>query len=87
MQRGNETLYKNWLIIYCFTAHSTIFHSYGDVTTAGERLQNFAQGLGSCLYRAKNAVVHGASSFPVSSEGLAPLVSFYDIQSDDEDLF
>jgi hypothetical protein len=29
------------LIIYCFKFNSRIFHSYGDVTIAGERLQNF----------------------------------------------
>ena len=33
-----------WLIIYCFTSCSRIFHSYGDITTAGEGLQN----LGLC---------------------------------------
>jgi hypothetical protein len=28
-----------WLIIYCFTSRSRIFHLYGHVTIAGERLQ------------------------------------------------
>jgi hypothetical protein len=29
----------DWLIIYCFTSRSRIFHLYGDVTIAGEGLQ------------------------------------------------
>jgi hypothetical protein len=39
----------DWLIIYClnFTSHSRIFHLYGDVTFAGEGLQNL--GLCSAL--------------------------------------
>ena len=28
-----------WLIVYCLSSHSRIFHSYGDVTITGERLQ------------------------------------------------
>jgi hypothetical protein len=37
---------NDWLIgpIYCLTSHSKIFHWYGDVTIAGEGLQN----LGIC---------------------------------------
>jgi hypothetical protein len=35
------------LIIYGFTSRSRIFHLYGDVTIAGEGLQNF--GLCSAL--------------------------------------
>jgi hypothetical protein len=34
------------LIIYGFTSHSRIFHSYGDVTIASEELQNFGLSLG-----------------------------------------
>jgi hypothetical protein len=52
-----------WLIIYCFTSRSRIFHLHGDVTIAGEGLQNLglllgAQGLwaGRNLYRATPAV-------------------------------
>jgi hypothetical protein len=30
----------DWLIIYCFTSRSRIFHLYGDVTITGEGLQN-----------------------------------------------
>jgi hypothetical protein len=37
----------DWLIIYCFTSHSRIFHLYGDVTIDGEGLQN--SGLCSAL--------------------------------------
>jgi hypothetical protein len=38
----------DWLIIYCFTSRSRIFHIwYGDVTITGEGLQNF--GLCSAL--------------------------------------
>jgi hypothetical protein len=38
---------KEWLIIYCFTSRSKIFHLYGDITIAGEGLQNL--GLCSAL--------------------------------------
>jgi hypothetical protein len=37
----------DWLIDYCFTSRSIIFHLYGDVTIAGEGLQNL--GLCSAL--------------------------------------
>jgi hypothetical protein len=37
----------DWLIIYCSTSRSRIFHSYGDVTITGEGLQNL--GLCSAL--------------------------------------
>jgi hypothetical protein len=49
-----STLY---MIIYCFTSRSRIFHLYGDVTIAGEGLQNlglcsalraFEQGWNTC---------------------------------------
>jgi hypothetical protein len=53
----------DWLIIYCFTSHSRIFHLYGDVTITGEGLQKFrptfvVQDLcaGRDLYRATPAV-------------------------------
>jgi hypothetical protein len=39
--------FKIRLIIYGFTSHSRIFHLYGDVTIAGEGLQNL--GLCSAL--------------------------------------
>jgi hypothetical protein len=37
----------DWLIIYGFTSRSIIFHLYGNVTIAGEGLQNL--GLCSAL--------------------------------------
>jgi hypothetical protein len=37
----------DWLIFYCFTSRSRIFHLYGDVTIAGEGMQNL--GLCSAL--------------------------------------
>jgi hypothetical protein len=57
----------DWLIIYSFTSRSRIFNLHGDVTIAGEGLQNLglytwymlgAQGLwgGRDLYRATPAV-------------------------------
>jgi hypothetical protein len=33
---------SDWLIFYGFTSRSRIFHSYGDVTIAGERHQNLS---------------------------------------------
>jgi hypothetical protein len=36
-----------WLVVYGFTSRSRIFHLYGDVTIAGEGLQNL--GLCSAL--------------------------------------
>jgi hypothetical protein len=36
-----------WLVVYCFTSRSRIFHLYGDVTITGEGLQNL--GLCSAL--------------------------------------
>jgi hypothetical protein len=83
----------DWLISYGFTSRSRIFHLYGDVTIAGEGLQNLG------LWSAKSAfeqwgvfivphlLWHGTSVFPVSSEGLPYLVASYDTQEDVEDLF
>jgi hypothetical protein len=59
----------DWLIIYCFTSCSRIFHLYGDVTIAGEgwaakfRPMLGAQGLwaGRDLYRATPTVTWGLS--------------------------
>jgi hypothetical protein len=39
--------YGLWLVIYDFTSRSRIFHLYGDVTIAGDGLQNL--GLCSAL--------------------------------------
>jgi hypothetical protein len=74
----------DWLIIYGFTSRSRIFHLYGDVTIAGEGLQN----LGLCsafrafeqggIFIVPHLLWHGTSVFPVSSEGLPHLVASYD---------
>jgi hypothetical protein len=66
-----------WLIIYGFTSRSSIFHLYGDVTIDGEGLQN----LGLCLALRAIEQGHGASGFPVSSEGPPHLVASYDTRS------
>ena len=83
----------DWLIIHCFTSRSRIFHLHGDVTIAGEGLQNL--GLCSALRAFEQGVVfivlhllwHGALVFTVSSEGPSHLVAFYDTQGGVEDLF
>ena len=70
-----------------------IFHSYGDVTNAGEGLQNL--GLCSALrafeqggiFFVPHLLWHGASVFPVSSEWPPHLVAFYDTQWDAGDIF
>jgi hypothetical protein len=84
------------LIIYGFTSRSRIFHLYGDVTTAGEGLQNL-ENLGLCstlkafeqvrIFIVPHQLWHEASVFPVSSEGPPHLVASYDTQGDVEDLF
>ena len=86
-------LFIHWLIIYGFTSRSRIFHFYGDVTIAGEGLQN----LGLCLalrafeqggiFIVPHLLWHGTSVFPVSSEGPPLSVAFYDTHGDAEDLF
>jgi hypothetical protein len=76
----------DWLIMYCFTSHSRIFHLYEDVTVAGEGLQNL--GLCSALkpfeqrgiFIVPHLLWHWASVFPVSSEGPPHLVASYDTQ-------
>jgi hypothetical protein len=83
----------DWLIVYSFTSRSRIFHLYGDVTIASEGLQNL--GLCSALrafeqggiFFVPHLLWHGASVFPVSSEGPSHLVAFYDTRGDVEDLF
>jgi hypothetical protein len=68
------------------------FHSYEDVTIAGEGLQNL--GLCSALRAVEQEGIfielhllwHRASVFPVSSEGPPHLVAFYDTQGATEDL-
>ena len=80
----------DWLIIYGFTSRSRVFHLYGDITIAGEGLQNF--GLCSTLFEQGGIFIvshllwHGASVFPVSPEGPLHLVAFNDTRGDVEDL-
>jgi hypothetical protein len=72
---------------------SRIFHLYGDVTITGEGLQNL--GLCSALrafeqggiFIVPHLLWHGASFFPVSSEGPPYSVASYDTWGDVEDLF
>jgi hypothetical protein len=79
--------------VYGFTSRSRILHLYGDVTTAGEGLQNL--GLCSALrafeqggiFIVPHLLWHGTSVFPVSFEGLPHLVASYDTHGDAEDLF
>jgi hypothetical protein len=69
------------------------FHLYGDVTIAGEGLQNL--GLCSALrafvqggiFIVPHLMWHGASVIPVSSKGQPHLVPSYDTRGDVEDLF
>jgi hypothetical protein len=73
-----------WLIIYCCTSRSRIFHLYGDVTIAGEGLQNW--GLCSAfrvieqggIFIVPHRLWHRTSVFPVSSEGPPQTVASYD---------
>jgi hypothetical protein len=75
-----------------FTSRSRIFHLNGDVNIAGEGLQNL--GLCSALrafeqwgiFIVLHLLWHGASIFPVSSEGPPDSVASYDTQEDVEDL-
>jgi hypothetical protein len=83
----------DWLIVYCFTSRSRIFHLYGDVTIAGERLQN----LGLCwalrvfeqrgIFIVPHLLWHGASVLPVSSKGPPHSIASYDTRGDVKDLF
>jgi hypothetical protein len=80
-----------WLID-C-TSRSRLFYLYGDVTIAGEGMQNlrlcsalraFKQG-GICIVQ--HLLWHGTSVFPVSSETPPHLFASYDTWGDVEDLF
>jgi hypothetical protein len=82
-----------WLIIYGFTSRLRRFHLHGDVTIAGEELQNL--GLGSALrafeqeriFIVPHLLWHGTSVFPVSSEVPPHSVASYNTHGDAEDLF
>jgi hypothetical protein len=72
--------YNSVYIVYCFTSRSRIFHLYGDVTIAGEGLQNL--GLCSALRAFEQGGIfivprllrHGTSVFPVSSAPFSRLL-------------
>jgi hypothetical protein len=77
--------------IYGFTSRSRIFHVYGDVTIAGEGLQNldlcsalwaFEQG---GIFNVPHLLWQETSIFPVSSEGPPHLVASYDTRRGMED--
>jgi hypothetical protein len=80
----------DWKIIYCFTPRSRIIHLYGDVTIAGEGLQNL--GLCSALRAFEQGGIfivphllymwYGASVFSVSSEGPPHSVASYNTRGD-----
>jgi hypothetical protein len=84
----------DWLIdiLLLNTSRSRIFHLYGDVTIASERLQNldlcsalkaFEQG---GIFIVPHLLWHETSFFPVSSEGPPHLVASCDTQGDVADL-
>jgi hypothetical protein len=83
----------DWLIIYCFTSRSRLFHLHGDVTIAGEGLQKL--GLCSALRAFEHGGIfivphllwHRTSIFPVSSEVPPHSVASYDTHGGAEDLF
>jgi hypothetical protein len=78
----SQLLSIDWLINYCFTSCSRIVHWYGDVTIAGEGLQN----LGLCsslrafeqggIFIVPHLLWHRTSVFQVPSE--EPPVSSYE---------
>jgi hypothetical protein len=82
----------DWLFTVLRPAQE-FFHLYGDVTIASEGLQN----LGLCLaltafeqggiFTVPHLLWHGASVFPVSSEGPPNEVASYDTRGNVEDLF
>jgi hypothetical protein len=81
------------LFIYCLTSLSRIVHVYGDVTNAGEGLQNL--GLCSALrafeqggiFIVPHLLWHVTSVFPVSFETPPHSIASYDMHGDAEDLF
>jgi hypothetical protein len=75
--------------VYCFTSRSRIFHLHWDATITGEGQQNlglcsalsaFAFEQGGIFKIAPHLVWHGASVYPVSTEGLPLSVASYDTQ-------
>jgi hypothetical protein len=82
-----------WLFTVLRSAQDYFTYKYGDVTTAGEGLQN----LGLCsglrafeqggIFIVPHLLWHGTSVFPVSPEGPPHSVASYDTQGGVEDLF
>jgi hypothetical protein len=86
--KGNS---YDWLFKVLLSAQE--FFTYGDVTIPGEGLSNF--GLFSALrafeqggiFIVPDPLRHGASVFPVLSEGPPHLIASYDLQRGVKDLF
>jgi hypothetical protein len=63
------------LVVYCLTSRSRIFNLNGDVTIAGEGLQNLGLCLALRAFEQGGILIvphllwHGTSVFPVSSKG------------------
>jgi hypothetical protein len=88
-----DTRLIDWLFTVLRPAQELIFHLYGDVTIAGEGLQN----LGLCselrafeqggIFIVAYLLWYGTSFFPVSSEGPPHSVASKDTRWDVENLF
>jgi hypothetical protein len=78
----------NFILLYYI---SRIFRGYKDVAIAGEELQSLCSSLRALeqggIFIVPHLLRHGASVFPVSSEGPFHLFASYDTQGDAEDLF
>jgi hypothetical protein len=92
-QSSSDLILRSRLFIYGFMSRRRMFHLYGDVTIANGGLQNL--GLCSALRAFEHGGIfivphllwHGASVFPVSSEGLPHSVVSYDTHEDVDYLF
>jgi hypothetical protein len=75
--------------MHCFTFRTRYFHLHGDVTIADEGLQILGSGSLSRegVFIVPHLLLHGASVFSVSSEGLPHSVTYYDTHEDAEKLF
>jgi hypothetical protein len=89
----NTVCYFCHFIIWGFTSRSRIFHLYGDITIAGDGLQNlslcsvlraFEQG---GIFIVPHLLWHGTSVFLVSSEGPPNSFASYDTLCDVDELF
>jgi hypothetical protein len=75
------------LVVYCFESRSRISNLYGEgLQNLGlcSALRAFEQG---GIFIVPHMLRHGASVFPVSSEGPPHFVASYDTQGDVENLF